>query len=117
MSDFYKLNDDHSTEPCSMEEFGHLMQNLRENDRKHVVKETYLGHFISTVFLGLNHNFDGSGSPLLFETMIFHPDSKWNELYADRYSTWEEAKEGHELAKKWLKQHLNDEVSKVKEPE
>lgn len=46
---------------------------------------------VSTVFLGLDHNW-GSGPPLIFETMIF--GGKFNE-YQARYSTWAEAEEGH----------------------
>lgn len=49
---------------------------------------------VSTVFLGLNHNF-GQGLPLLWETMIFGGD---HEGYQDRYSTLDEAKEGHQRA-------------------
>ncbi len=50
---------------------------------------------VSTVFLGIDHNW-GEGPPILFETMIFggalgvHYDE-----YQDRYCTWEEAEEGH----------------------
>ena len=49
---------------------------------------------ISTVFLGLNHRF-GDGPPLVFETMIFGGPA--NE-YQMRYSTWDEAVEGHMAA-------------------
>jgi len=51
---------------------------------------------ISTVFLGLDHNFSISGPPILFETMIFtarDDDPLYGEM--DRYSTWEEAEAGH----------------------
>jgi len=51
---------------------------------------------ISTVFLGLDHSF-GEGPPLLFETMVFGGPQ---DQKMDRYSTWEEAEEGH---KKMLK--------------
>lgn len=46
---------------------------------------------ISTVFLGLGHQF-GDGSPLLFETLVLG-----GELDGDmwHYSTWHEAEEGH----------------------
>lgn len=44
---------------------------------------------ISTVFLGVNYRFVG-GPPLLFETMTF-PDSR----LLDRYTTWDEAVQGH----------------------
>ena len=49
---------------------------------------------ISTVFLGLDHNF-GEGPPVLFETMIFNGP---HDGYQDRYSTWEEAEVGHSKA-------------------
>lgn len=36
------------------------------------VAEAHLGKFyISTVFLGIDHNFLGKGGPILFETMVF----------------------------------------------
>lgn len=51
---------------------------------------------VSTVFLrGIDHSY-GSGPPLLFETMVF-PENSLNELYCQRYSTWEEAERGHQL--------------------
>lgn len=50
---------------------------------------------ISTVFLGLDHNFSNEGPPILFETMIFGGNS---DGFQNRYSTWEEAEEGHKKA-------------------
>ena len=47
---------------------------------------------ISTVFLGLDHNEDDSGPPLLFETMIFG-GPRDDETH--RYATWAEAEAGH----------------------
>ena len=49
---------------------------------------------VSTVFLGINHNFRG-GDPILFETMIFGGplnDEQW------RYATYAEAERGHQEA-------------------
>ncbi len=46
---------------------------------------------VSTVFLGLDHNFEG-GVPLLFETMVFGGSLDQD---MERYSTWEEAERGH----------------------
>ena len=46
---------------------------------------------VSTVFLGLNHNFE-DGPPLIFETLVFGGDLD-GEMR--RYSTWEEAENGH----------------------
>jgi hypothetical protein len=47
---------------------------------------------VSTVFLGLDHNFSDHGPPLLFETMAFvgHDD-----VGQERYATWAEAEAGH----------------------
>lgn len=47
---------------------------------------------ISTVWLGLNHNF-GSGTPLIFETMIFGGALDGSEI---RYGTIQEARIGHQ---------------------
>lgn len=47
---------------------------------------------VSTVFLGLDHNYSQKGPPILFETMIF--GGKYDQEMR-RYATWEEAEEGH----------------------
>lgn len=63
-----------------------------------IVKQTHVGPvFVSTVFLGIDHNFSckKDAPVLLFETMIFGGK---NDDYTDRYSIWEEAEIGHELA-------------------
>lgn len=63
------------------------------------VKKTEVGDAeVSTVFLGLDHNF-GRGEPLLFETMVFGGEHDGDQ---DRYSTWEEAEKGHEKMVKSL---------------
>lgn len=48
--------------------------------------------WVSTVFLGLDHQF-GDGPPLLFETMAF--DAEGQEIEMRRCSTWEEAERQH----------------------
>lgn len=68
-------------------------------------RQTYVGYgqgkkFVSTVWLGLDHNFAG-GPPLIFESMVFH---KWtrDELDCRRYSTKAEAFAGHaDLVRHW----------------
>ena len=52
------------------------------------------GKYVSTVFLGLDHAFDG-GDPLLFETMVFSEETGLNGEDMDRYVTYEEAVQGH----------------------
>lgn len=67
------------------------------NFLQRVVAKTELpdGVTVSTVFLTLNHNFARQGPPILFETMIFGGE---HDGYQERYSTWEEAEEGHSRA-------------------
>lgn len=43
---------------------------------------------VSTVFVGIDHNFSGNGPPLIFETMIFGGP---HDGYLDRCSTWAQA--------------------------
>src|SRR5580692_3419733 len=65
----------------------------RRNDRI-VKQEAVLGIcWVSTVFLGLDHNFFGDGPPILFETMAFWAGEHGEEQ--DRCSTWLEAERMH----------------------
>ncbi len=54
---------------------------------------------VSTVFLGIDHSFNG-GAPVLFETMIFGGE---HDQYQERYCTLEEAMIGHERAVSLMK--------------
>ncbi len=69
---------------------------FEEADR-HVAKTVKNDIQISTVFLGIDHSF-GGGLPLLFETMIFGGE---HDEYQQRYSTWEDAENGHAEACKF----------------
>ena len=51
---------------------------------------------VSTVFLGLDHNFGAAGRPLLFETMAFVDRE---DVGQERYATWKQAEEGH---RRWV---------------
>ena len=50
--------------------------------------------WVSTVFLGLDHNWSNEGPPIVFETMIFN--GVYDQKGQWRYATWDEAVEGHE---------------------
>jgi hypothetical protein len=76
-------------DPLVWAQFFEDMENRR-------VAETLIGSArISTVFLGLDHNFGGEGPPLLFESMIFEGPEDLNEREV-RYATWDEATAGHQ---------------------
>lgn len=62
-----------------------------------IVKQETLpnGKFVSTVWLGINHNFYKDKDPLIFETMVFPEEGNWGDIDCNRYSTLKEAKAGH----------------------
>lgn len=63
-----------------------------ENGRR-VAFDDLGDYYVSTVFLGTNHNYFG-GPPLIFETMVFRR-SDHQGVYQDRYSSEDAAIKGH----------------------
>jgi hypothetical protein len=95
MSEFYILDEDNRPHPAELMEWGRFFNDIGRRR----VAETLVddGVRISTVFLGINHRLFGNGPPLIFETMIFGgplDGGMW------RYSTWDDAEVGHEMAVK-----------------
>jgi len=68
-----------------------------EKANRRVAEDTIMGSRISTVFLGLNYNWEENGKPLLFETLIFGGKLD-GEM--ERYATWDEAETGHKATVK-----------------
>lgn len=89
MNRYYKLNENKEPVPVDLFEWANVM-----NGERHVGNDFIGDIHVSTVFLGLNHQY-GDGPPLLFETMIFGGD---HDNYQERYCTWAEAEEGHKRA-------------------
>ena len=59
------------------------------------------GKWISTVWLGINHQF-GNGPILIFETMVFNSKGNFTDLDCERYSTENDAIIGHyKMIEKW----------------
>ena len=82
---FWKLGPDHVPIPADDGEASAL---FRED--RHVAWDEVAGAKVSTVFLVIDHGFEGP--PVLFETMVFNgPHDQWQ----DRYQTWDEALAGH----------------------
>lgn len=67
------------------------------------------GDYVSTVFLGIDHNHFGDGPPVLFETMIF--GGPLDELQW-RYHTLEQAQVGHQVIVQSLRAGLEPEYSR-----
>lgn len=87
------------------------VHDIEQGNNKIVKQETlFNGFWVSTIFLGIDHNFGRGGRPLIFETMVANQNwigKFWNwlgksdwESYQVRYATEEEALAGHERAKK-----------------
>ena len=80
--------------------WGECFKNIE--NRRVALTELPNGYRVSTVFLGLDHNF-GDGSPLLFGTMVFKGGSSLNGN-TERYGTWKKAEAGHtRMVEKWEK--------------
>jgi hypothetical protein len=90
MSDMYILEGKTPVKVDTLKEWarGHMTCDWR------IARDNLGDYLISTVFLGLDHG-HSEGPPVLFETMVF--DGRGRELdgYTRRYSTWEEAEDGH----------------------
>jgi len=95
------LDENKNVIPSSLEEWANFIESKFPTNYRHVGDEIIDGKRVSTVFIGLTYNFDPfSHVPIVFETMVF--DNK-HGIYQDRYSTWQEAEEGHKKAVEWVK--------------
>ena len=69
-----------------------------ENGENRRIANTEIGGItISTIFLSLDIGV-GTEHPILFETMIFDQNFKSIDNYQQRYSTYEQAEQGHKKA-------------------
>jgi hypothetical protein len=90
--DKYILDDDGQAIACDdLLTWGRFLDTCRNKFHK---TTEIAGGRVSTIFLGLDHNFANAGSPLLWETMVFgipeFEERQW------RYTDKEEAYKGHE---------------------
>ena len=63
-----------------------------ESADRRVAESFVAGTRVSTVFLGIDHNFSNKGPALLFETMVFGGPLDGE---CHRWATWKEAEAGH----------------------
>lgn len=100
MSHHYFLNPDHTYRPCDLMTWARQFENEDRCVDEHIINN----YRISTVWMGIN--ILNQNPPLVFETMIFKPEG--NDNYCFRYSTWDEALEGHQKAIQWVKNGCKD---------
>ena len=85
----YVLDADHRPVACDLMTWARFFEDAR-NRR---VAEAYInGRRVSTVFIGLDHNFTGDGPPLLWETMVFGGELSGEQ---ERYASHDAAVAGH----------------------
>jgi hypothetical protein len=80
--------------PVSTDDVDEWGQAFKTQDRR-VAQTTVDQYSVSTVFLGIDHNWLESGPPVLFETMVFTKQDDPLDLWLVRYCTWDEAEAGH----------------------
>lgn len=75
---------------------------MEANKERRIVRQDQVASvFVSTVFLGSDHQLAGEGPVEVFETMTFKADGNREEqggILVTRYSTWDDAFEGHQKA-------------------
>ncbi len=111
MSEYFKLDENNNPVPCTLTEWGELYETKEGNKKRPAVFDEVEGYELSTVFLGIDHEF-GSKTPVLCETMIFGKGK--GEGYQTRCRTWDEALE---MAKKLAQETMppHEIQSKVRE--
>lgn len=85
-----------------------------EKAERHVADETIGDYRISTVFLGLDHNYHSDGPPIFWESMVFakkHNDPIDNDMMRCSGS-WEQAEAMHARMVDKVKQHIKDKETK-----
>jgi hypothetical protein len=82
---------DDKGEPIACNDIAEWGRWFKKNDVRRVALDMVGTVKLSTVFLGLDHNWQ-SGPPILFETMIFGGP---HDEYQDRYATRAEAVANH----------------------
>jgi len=115
--------------PVKTEDFKAFCLFMEDISSRRVSYDSIKGINISTVFLGLDHNFNNMTEddeewkpkknyiPILFETMIFNATFDndddvlrllYNDTYIKRSCTWEEAETEHRLALEVVNNYIDN---------
>ncbi len=97
--DYFKLNDDGVAELCARDEWAESYPRFQQVTIVNGVR-------VSTVFLGLDHNYTDEGAPILFETMTFTKRRQSFKRYDQlqwRYCDLENAEAHHRAIVKAIK--------------
>jgi hypothetical protein len=103
MSRWYILDDDDTPIPSNITDY---VEWEKANPERRIVKQDVVGDIhVSTVFLGLDHRWWSSDTPVLWETMIFEGK---HDQYQERYTSYKDALEGHKKALNLVKNETEE---------
>lgn len=106
----YRLLPDRSVQPLPRETFIKLTTDLSQLSAQVALDE--IGDVtVSTAFVSFNHSQVYGGPPLVFETMVFGDLDNDEDEGVYRYSTWEEAEEGHKRVVEELRARIDPEAT------
>ena len=104
MRNYYKLEDKNVVQCKDMMEWAAWYETACLTGDRHVALDFIAGIRVSTVFLGIDHNFSMSGRPILFETAVFV--GRWGrDVDMFRYCIYEDAEAGHKKIVEEIKRH------------
>lgn len=91
----------------SISSFNAFMKNPA---RRRLAVDEVNGYIVSTVFLTIDHQYSyiEDAPPLFFETMVFKEGSAI-DLFCERYTTWDQAMDGHNQIVQCVKDGYFDE--------
>lgn len=109
--DGYPVYYDRKGAPITQEKWLEL---FGQDGYKRIKLDQVGAYIISTVWLGMNHNFSHKGAPIIFETMVFSEDD-WispipglRDLDCERYATEVAALIGHDKMVERVKEAIED---------
>lgn len=100
---YYILDKMHQPVACDEQTWVRWFENI--DNRRVALTEIKPGTSVSTVCLGLDHNYRSSGPPILFESMAFVHGETFDSL---RYCTWAQALAGHRIMVKAVRARLHE---------
>lgn len=106
------LHYDRDGQPISFERWAELFE---LHDRH--IGDDYIGTYrVSTVWIGLDHNFGMTGPPLIFESMVFAAGTAY-DMDCRRYATEADAQAGHDELVLLLRATVQDDVDELLDDE
>lgn len=108
----HALHYNRAGQPCSLREWTTLFE---DHKRRFLGRDYVLGAWVATIYDGVHLDIFEDGPPTMFETTVF-PKGRFGrrrtgrelpeflDQYARRYASEREAREGHWMIRRWVRQ-------------